>query len=113
MRKLLIILIIGITLATPVFATDMVDTDLVPTIKTPVKELPHKKPVSKKALVKKFLFAMSGVVISSLILYIGLTAYNKIRYNVIKTATSDYSNTLNTPDNLKDAVNIYLEKTRN
>ena len=75
-------------------------------------EIPYKEPVDRKALMFKFLYAMGGVVASSLILYIGLSLYNKLREKTIKTPTSDYVNTLNTPNNLKDAVNIYLEKTK-
>ena len=116
MKKNSVILLLALALISPVMAEDIIDTDVVPVINSDIQQkqsVPFKQPTSKKALIKKFLYAMGGVTASSLILYFGLTAYNRLRYNVIKTATSDYSNTLNTPDNLKDAVNIYLEKTRN
>lgn len=76
------------------------------------QEIPFKEPLSKNHLILKFLYAMGGVTASSLILFIGLSLYNKIRTGAAKCSNSDYSNTLQTPNNMKDAINIYLDKTR-
>ena len=75
-------------------------------------ETPFKEPVSKQQIIFKFLYAMGGVAVSSIILFVGLSAYNKVRNKLIKIPTNDYANTFNSPNNLKDAVNIYLEKTK-
>lgn len=114
MKRNIISILLTILLIAPVFAEEAIDSQVTPNInKVLSKDIPYKQPVSKRAIAKKFLFAMGGVAASSIILFLSLTAYNKLRNNIIKTSSSDYSNTLNTPTNLKDAVNIYLEKTRN
>lgn len=75
-------------------------------------KITYKEPVSKRKIAMKFIYAMLGVAISSILLFILLTIYNKIRSKVVQPPSSDYTNTLATPNNLKDAVNIYLEKTK-
>ncbi len=72
----------------------------------------YKEPVSIKHTAKKFLLAMLGVAISSIILFVMLTVYNKIRNRVVSSPSQDYKNTLSSPNNLRDAVNIFLEKTK-
>ena len=75
-----------------------------------------KQPVSKKKVAKKFLLAMFGVGISSFIIYAGLTVYNKLREGVIATnsydLSSDEDKSLDTPENLSEAVRIFVEKTK-
>lgn len=68
-----------------------------------------KEPVSKKKVAYKFLMAMLGVAASSVVLYVGLSAYNKL----IKGESSAVVglNSLRTPENFKDAVEVFLEKT--
>lgn len=72
----------------------------------------YKEPVSIRHTAKKFLFAMFGVALSSIILFVMLTVYNKIRNKVISDPSQDYKNTLISPNNLRDAINIFLEKTK-
>ena len=77
--------------------------------------IPHKQPVSKKKIAKKFLAAMAGVGISSIMLYLILTLYNKIRENLLqakKEIPPEGETSLVTPDNLVDAVKTFLEKTK-
>ena len=77
--------------------------------------IPHKQPVSKKKVAKKFLAAMAGVGISSLMLFLILTLYNKIRENLLqakKEIPPEGETSLVTPDYLVDAVRIFLEKTK-
>lgn len=88
-----------------------------------VEELPselmnpnsYKQPVSKRKIAKKFLLAMSGVVISSIILFVLLSLYNKLRTtfgcNTIHPP-EEGETPLETPDNLTDAVKTFLDKTR-
>ena len=117
MKRSILTIILSLIITMPVMANTPIESDVTPDVvsvtKTTNQEIPFKQPVSKRALLKKFLVAMGAVMVSSIALYIGLSIYNRVRNNVIKTATTDYTNTLNTPDNLKDAVNIYLERTRN
>ena len=48
---------------------------------------PYKQPVSKKRIIKKFLFAMLGVLASSLIIFVGLSVYNRFR-EILTTNTN-------------------------
>ncbi len=86
-------------------------TDKISTEKTQSK-IVYKEPVSKRKIAMKFIYAMAGVAVSSILLFIMLTIYNRIRFKVVQSPSTDYTNTLTTPSNLKDAVNIYLEKTK-
>lgn len=73
----------------------------------------YKQPTSKRKIAKKFLAAMGGVVASSLTLFILLTVYNKIRDNVknrVKTPDGEVS--LQTPDDIKNAIKTFLEITK-
>ena len=76
------------------------------------KESQFKKPISKRKLAKKFLVGMGAVVASSLILFFGLTIYNRIReslLNKIKTPEGEVS--LQTPDDIKTAIRTFMDKT--
>lgn len=74
---------------------------------------PYKTPISKRKIIKKFLFAMFGVTISSLILYFGLTIYNKMRSNVLnKVKTPEGETPLESPCDLESAVKSFLDKTQ-
>lgn len=74
----------------------------------------YKQPVSKRKIAKKFLLAMAGVAISSIILYLLLSLYNKIRAGFAGAQEIDTGKepSLETPDNLIDAVKTFLDKTR-
>ena len=109
MKNKIITILFLILLSSPIYAENQAIDD---TLSTNQQEIPYKEPISKRKLAKKFLYAMGGVVVSSMALYIGLSIYNRVREGVIKTHSSDYTNTLNTPSNLKDSINIYLEKTK-
>ena len=80
------------------------------------KSIQYKQPVSKRKIAKKFLLAMAGVVISSVLLYVILTIYNKMREALGMTPKEDLPQdnmtSLTTPDNLEDAVKTFLDKTR-
>lgn len=110
MIKKIVMIVLSLFLILPVFA-ESVDTKA-EKVATPTADTPFKEPISTRQYAFKFLYAMGGVVVSSLILFVGLSVYNKIRSKVVKVATNDYANTFNSPTNLKDAVNIYLEKTK-
>ena len=74
-----------------------------------------KQPVSKKKIAKKFLLAMAGVGISSIVLFLMLSMYNKLRASFKSCGihpAQDGETPLETPDNLTDAVKTFLDKTR-
>ncbi len=75
----------------------------------------YKQPVSRKQMAKKFLLAMAGVGISSILLFVILTLYNKVREIMGISGgdiPADEDNSLATPDNLGDAVKTFLDKTK-
>lgn len=75
----------------------------------------YKQPVSRKQMAKKFLLAMAGVGISSILLFVILTLYNKVREIMGISGgdiPADEDNSLATPDNLEDAVKTFLDKTK-
>jgi len=75
--------------------------------------LPHKQPVSKKKIIKKFLLAMLGVGASSILIFVSLSIYNKIKNGVVRSEyITNGDSSLNTPDNITDAVKSFLEKTK-
>ena len=72
----------------------------------------YKVPIDKKKIVKKFLMAMGAVVGSSFLIFFGLTAYNRVRENLLGSHPEDGIETsLETPENLEDAVKSFLDKT--
>ena len=103
-------------LSEPARQVNRLDEDIVEPVvsEKPVSKIPHKQPISKKKLVKLFFKAMIAVGISCIALYVGLTAYNRIRGVVIETAvkTPDGETPLSAPNGLEDAVKIFLEKTK-
>ena len=79
------------------------------------EKIDYKQPVSKRKIAKKFLLAMLGVAVSSVLLYLILSLYNKIRdgFTTPRTETPPNGETsLVTPDNLIDAVKTFLDKTK-
>lgn len=73
----------------------------------------YKEPISKRKIVKKFLAAMGGVAISSFAIFFILSAYNRIREgfeNSVKTLDNEV--TLETPEDLKGAMKVFLDKTK-
>lgn len=76
--------------------------------------IPYKQPVSKKKMAKKFLMAMGGVAVSSILLFVFLTIYNKIRASILAPKNDQQSGetSLVTPETLTDAVKTFLDKTK-
>lgn len=78
--------------------------------------IPYKQPESRKKMAKKFLLAMSGVAISSILLFVILTIYNKMRevlgFGKKEDLPKDNMTSLTTPDNLEGAVKTFIEKTK-
>ena len=129
MKKLFTI-VIAILLSLPLLAWAVDDTvadvDVVETeqteqvvnqidedIQLEEQEQNTQQPVSKRKIMKKFLAAMSGVVVSSILIYLLLTVYNRVREQVInRVKTPEGETSLKTPDELDAAVKIFLEKTK-
>ena len=68
-------------------------------------------PISFKTAAVKFGWAMLGVLVSSLLLFLGLSLYNKIRNNLQTTVFQDEEIT-QTPKTKEQAVDFYINKNR-
>ena len=120
-NKIFTILIV-LTLMTPVFAEEPVTSDVTPVKKENIletnldkelEEFAYKQPVSKRKIAKKFLMAMGGVAISSILLFILLSAYNKLRESLQNSSSQNSVKdvSLETPENLEQAIKSFLNKT--
>lgn len=82
------------------------------------KKTPYKVPISKKKILGKFISAMFAVGLSSALIYIFLRVYNKMRNDfgtkqpAIPLKKQDLETDLDKPENLTDAVRIFIEKTK-
>lgn len=126
LKNKILTIVLAMMLISPVFAEVNAGDGPAPITESTVQEesvqqdlpkldtIPYKQPVSKKKVAKKFLMAMGGVALSSILLFLLLTLYNRIRNGVIATKqelpTGETS--LVTPENLIDAIKIFLEKTK-
>ena len=68
-----------------------------------------KAPISKKQLALKFVMAMAGVAASAVVIYVGLSFYNKLFREQSEPVVG--LNSLRTPENFKESINLFLEKT--
>ena len=76
-------------------------------------EFATKAPFGKRQLAMKFIMAMLGVAASSVIIYVGLSVYNKLMYGSShRLVINDDDDDFKTPTNMKDAINIFLKKTK-
>lgn len=131
LKNRILTIFIALMLVSPVFAetpatageglTPIVENTLPENVVATTQEelpsvdlIPHKQPVSKKKIAKKFLMAMGGVALSSILLFLILTLYNKIRAGFLapKAEQTNGETSLVTPENLTDAVRTFLDKTK-
>lgn len=76
-------------------------------------EIQTKVPIGRKALAMKFVLAMLGVGASSVIIFVGLSAYNRFIYGTVKPKIAkNEDESYQTPNNMKDAIEIFLRKTK-
>lgn len=75
--------------------------------------LTHMKKTGMKYGILRFLMAMLGVLISSLAIFLGLKIYKKlVLKNDAKGNNIDYDKTLESPKDFKEAINLFLNKTK-
>lgn len=61
--------------------------------------------------IAKFLFAMLGVLISAGAIFLGLKFYKKFILKQNQNLDNTDYNTLHSPKNFKEAINMFLDKT--
>lgn len=85
----------------------------IPAVEKQEPDIPYKKPISKRRLIKKFLLAMLAVGLSSVVLYFGLTVYNRFREGLpVQVKTPEGETPLSVPTDAETAVKTFLDKTR-
>ena len=66
----------------------------------------------KKDTILKFIIAMAGVLLSSIIIFLGLTIYNKFFVNKNMFADNNSDDVLNTPKTVEEAVTFYIKRNK-
>lgn len=118
LKNRIITIILAMMLISPVFAENpesaVNEATPVQTEQAAPESFTYKQPISKRKIAKKFLLAMAGVGISSILLFVLLSLYNRIRTGIVpnKQESPTGETSLVTPDNLQDAVRTFLEKTK-
>ena len=127
LKNKILTIVIALMLVSPVIAEESTGEALMPIAETTqeivqaaqeelpqLDTIPYKQPVSKRKMAKKFLMAMGGVAVSSILLFVFLTIYNKIRASILAPKQDQQSGetSLVTPENLTDAVKTFLDKTK-
>ena len=60
----------------------------------------------------KFLIAMGGVMLSSFVIYLGLTIYNKFFVDKSLFPNNDPDDVLNTPKTVDEAVTLFIKRNK-
>ena len=66
----------------------------------------------KQETILKFIIAMAGVMLSSIIIFLGLTIYNKFFVNKSMFADNNADDALNTPKTVEEAVTFYIKRNK-
>ncbi len=105
MKNKVVTVLLMLLLCVPVYAE--------PISSAQTETISYKQPISRRKIAKKFLLAMAGVGVSSVLLFLILSLYNKVREGVAdKSIFAREGESLETPDNMADAIKTFLEKTR-
>ena len=67
---------------------------------------------SKGDTIAKFLIAMGGVMLSSFVIYLGLTIYNKFFVDKSLFPNNDPDDVLNTPKTVDEAVTLFIKRNK-
>lgn len=67
---------------------------------------------SKSDAIAKFLIAMGGVALSSIVIFLGLTIYNKFFVDKKLFEPNNPDDALNTPETVEEAVSLYIKRNK-
>lgn len=67
---------------------------------------------SKSDAIVKFLIAMGGVALSSIVIFLGLTIYNKFFVDKKLFEPNNPDDALNTPETVEEAVTLYIKRNK-
>ena len=127
LKNKILTIVIALMLVSPVIAEEATGEALMPIAETTQENvqttqeklpqldtIPYKQHVSKKKMAKKFLIGMGSVAVSSILLFLILTVYNKVRESILTPKQDQQSGetSLVTPESLTEAVKTFLDKTK-
>lgn len=75
-------------------------------------DIPSKQPSGISITAAKFIVTMMGVVISSIVIWAGLSIYNKIISGHGFSKVKDGDDVLNTPKTIEDAVTFFIKRNK-
>ncbi|MCM1265143.1 MAG: hypothetical protein NC200_03000 [Candidatus Gastranaerophilales bacterium] len=109
----LVALTLTVTVPTIVTAEVKADTPVSSVQKTlNLGDFATKQPIGTRQIAMKFILAMLGVAASSVVIFVLLSIYNKFMYGANVNTQNETDNDFKTPANMKDAINIFLKKTK-
>ena len=77
-----------------------------------ITALPAYSTPTIKETAYRFLYTMGGVALSSIVIFLGLTIYNKILYNANKIRPNEEQPSLRTPINVEEAVISFIKRNK-
>ena len=77
-----------------------------------ISTLPQNAPDSKSDTIVKFIVAMAGVMLSSFVIYLGLTIYNKFFVDKSLFPNNGPEDILNTPKSVNEAVTLFIKRNK-
>ncbi len=115
LKKLNLILIIGIIIvlsANAGICTEDIAQHVPAAANTISNTIPAKEDTGISLTLTKFIITMVGVLLSSIVIWLGLTIYNKFFVkNRFKQASIE-DDTMNTPKTIEEAVTFFIKKNR-
>lgn len=105
------------TVTAPVFASQETMQKPAPISAKEPQSIPEKNiyklnHIDKKNGLFSFFMAMLGVLVSTVIIFVSLKLYKKFAINKSSQSNSEnYKNSLDSPKDFKEAINLFLNKT--
>ncbi len=87
-------------------------TDQLPALPTTATNAAQTVDQSKSDAIAKFLIAMGGVALSSIVIFLGLTIYNKFFVDKKLFEPNNPDDALNTPKTVEEAVTLYIKRNK-
>lgn len=115
MKNKIILILLILALHLPILAEESVNVDSSTSgfEQVETKTISYKQTTSPINHARKLLAAMGGVVLSSILLFVILSLYNKLRTTITTSQnfSEDSTNSLESPNNLSSAVKAFIDKT--
>ena len=111
LKKFSLILILGLIIVLSANA-GICTEDIARHVPAAVNTIPAKESSGISLTMTKFLITMVGVILSSVVIWLGLTIYNKFFVKNHFKQTPIDEDTMNTPKTIDEAVTFFIKKNR-